>query len=163
MTTATDNSALPLGVPKRIWIIVAVVTVFAVNVGLTFGNGKLFPGLGMRSQVELANVVIENPDSLTRNTTTLVPTLSLSGELTNNSRDEIWQIEFEVALYDCPTAGGESLDDCRPAKDVSVLAAVTVPPGETRSFEATGYLSSRNLPIGDNVRWTTEVGRVLTH
>ena len=134
MTPGTDSSSPPIGVPKRIWIIVAVVTVFAVNVGLTFGNGKLFPGLGMRSQVELANVVIENPDRLTRGTTTMVPTLSLNGELTNNSRDEIWQIKFEVALYDCPKAGGESLDDCRLAKDVSVLAAVTVPPGETRSF-----------------------------
>ena len=93
MTTGTDDSSLPMGVPKRIWIIVAVVTVLAINAGLTIGDGRLMPGLGMRFQVELANVEIDNPDKLTRSTTTMVPTLSLTGELTNNSRDTIWQIE----------------------------------------------------------------------
>jgi hypothetical protein len=163
MTTGTDNSSLPMGVPKHIWIIVAVVTVLAINAGLTIGDGRFMPGLGMRSQVELANVEIDNPDKLTRSTTTMVPTLSLTGELTNNSRDTIWQIEFEVQLYACPKGGGESIDDCSEAKDVSVLASVDVPPGETRSFDATGYLSSKDLPIGDGVRWTTKVERIQVH
>jgi hypothetical protein len=163
MTAETNNSALPLGVPKRIWIIVAVVTVIAINTGLTMGSGKLMPGTIRHSEVELANVEIENPRKLTRSTTTMVPTLSLTGELTNNSRDRIWQIEFEVQLYACPKGGGESIDDCDEAMDVSVLASVDVPPGETRSFDATGYLSSKDLPIGEGVRWTTEVERIQVH
>jgi hypothetical protein len=163
MTPETDNSALPLGVPKRIWIIVAVVTVIAINAGLTMGSGKLMLGTIRHSEVELANVEIENPSKLTRSTTTMVLTLSLTGELTNNSRDRIWQIEFEVQLYACPKGGGESIDDCSKAMDVSALASVDVAPGETRSFDAPGYLSSKDLPIGEGVRWTTEVERIQAH
>ncbi len=163
MTAETNNSALPLGVPKRIWIIVAVVTVVAINAGLTMGSGRLMPGTIKHSLVELANAEIENPRKLTRSTTTMVPTLSLTGELTNKSRETIWQIEFEVQLYACPKGGGESIDDCSETMDVSVLASVNVPPGETRPFDATGYLSSKDLPIGEGVRWTTEVERIQVH
>ena len=123
----------------------------------------MFRGMGMRSQVELTNVVIENPDELTRSTTLTALTMALSGELTNNSSNEIWQIEFQVGLYACPKGGGESLDDCSFARDVSVLASVDVPPGETRPFRAMGYLSMKDLPIGEAVRWTSEIERIDTH
>lgn len=154
---------MPLGVPKRVWIFAAVALLFAINAGWMMRGGSMFPGLSMRSDVALANVVIDDLDKLTRTTTLMVPTLRFSGEVTNNGAGEIWQIEFDADLYACPKGGGESLDDCSLAKDVSVLASVVVPPGVTRPFTATGYLSLKDLPIGEAVRRTTELRGAHTH
>ncbi len=163
MTSPSNSSSSPLGVPKHIWIIAAVAMAFAINTGLMMSGGPMFRGMGMRSQVELTNLTIDNQEALTRTTTQFALSLRLGGDVTNNGSAEIWQIEIDVELYACPKGGGESLDDCSFAKQVSVLAPVTVPPGETRSFTATGYVSMTDLPIGEAVRWAAEIDRIDTH
>ncbi len=72
MKSPSNTPSLPLGVPKHVWIFAAVALIFAINTGLMMSGGPMFPGMGMRSQVELTNVVIENPDKLTRTTTQMV-------------------------------------------------------------------------------------------
>ena len=136
---------------------------FAINTGIIMSDGPMFRGMGMRSQVELTNVTIDNEEALTRTTTQFALSFGLNGDVTNNGSAEIWQIEIDVELYACPKGGGESLDDCSFVKEVSGLAPVTVPPGETRSFKATGYVSMKDLPIGEAVRWTSEIDRIDTH
>ena len=163
MANPSTSSSLPLGVPKHIWIIAAVALAMTINVGLMMSGGPMFRGMGMRSQVELTNVTIDNEKALTRTTTQVALSLRLSGDVTNNGSEEIWQIEIDVALYACPKGGGESLDDCSLAETVSVLAPVTVPPGETRPFKGWGYVSKTDLPIGEAVRWTSEIDRIDTH
>lgn len=163
MTNPSNSSSLPLGVPRRIWIIAAVAMVFAIIMGLMMSGGPMFRGMGMRSQVELTNVTIDNEKALTRATTLAALSLGLSGDVTNNGSEEIWQIEIDVALFACPKDGGDSLDDCSLAETVSVLAPVTVPPGETRPFKGWGYVSKTDLPIGEAVRWTSEIDRIDTH
>ena len=163
MASPSNSSPLPLGVPKRIWIIAAVAMAFAINTGLMMSGGPMFRGMGMRSQVDLANVTMDDEKALTRETPQFALSLGLSGDVTNNGSAEIWQIEIAVELYACPKGGGESLDDCSFAKKVRVRAPVTVPPGETRPFEGTVYVSKNDLPIGEAVRWTSEIRRIDTH
>ena len=163
MASPSNSSPLPLGVPKRIWIIAAVAMAFAINTGLMMSGGPMFRGMGMRSQVDLANLTVDDVEALTRPTTLFAVDLRLSGDVTNDGSEEIWQIEIDVDLYACPKGGGESLDDCSFAKQVSVLAPVTVPPGETRPFTGTGYVSMTDLPIGEAVRWSAEIDHIDTH
>ena len=163
MANPPKSSSPPLGVPRRVWIIAAVALAVTINVGLMMSDGPMFRGMGMRSQVELTNVTIDNEEALTRATTLAALSFRLGGDVTNNGSEEIWQIEIDVALYACPKGGGDSLDDCGFVKQVSVLAPVTVPPGETRPFKGWGYVSKTDLPIGEAVRWTSEIDRIDTH
>ncbi len=64
MTNPCNDPSPPLGVPKHIWIIAAVAMAFAINTGLMMGGGPMFRGMGMRSQVELANLTIDNAEAL---------------------------------------------------------------------------------------------------
>ena len=87
--------------------------------------------------------------------------MTMTGSITNNSRQTLRAVEFEVTLKDCPP-GATTADDqwCRIVGQEKARNFVNIPPNQTRTFRA--GMKFKNLPPDDPQRQRVYSWRIVT-
>ena len=78
----------------------------------------------------------------------------LKGNVTNNSKYTLGSLGFIVRIEDCPPQKG-----CITIGQESVLATVSVPPGQMRAFSSRA-MDFKGMPAASNPRWRYEITEI---
>ena len=143
---------------NRLWgIIGAVVFVGFGTAYVTSDSTNLFSS---GREVTVSDFTLDEKLLKKGASTLAVIPIKATGKITSKTSKIVTMVDIDVTIYSCAKGNAETLEGCTVAAEKRISPAGRIQPDESREFESTMYLHSRDFPIAPPIRWTYEVLRV---
>ena len=140
------------GVPKKVWLFFGFCVLFGLNAAWTLRPDSPYSYYLSRPDIEIANLDIDNKSVLRRKTSTMVTSVTVSGELTNRSSRIVTGIDLGITVYSCRERESPDFSDCDVAFTATISPMFEAAPDETKPFRYWVTLSPDDLPVRRKIR-----------